>query len=103
MRSRRLTVCVALLAVIGALLVVPGTGDPQTRPLPPGHPPTGDSGAHPSIPAPPPGSGADGQGLHWKSPAGWTEEAPSSSMRRAQYRISGDRKSTRLNSSHVEI
>jgi hypothetical protein len=29
------------------------------------------------------------QGLTWKLPAGWTEEAPSSSMRRAQYRIPG--------------
>lgn len=78
-----------LLVMLAALLGGPPSGDAQTRPLPPGHPPTGDAGTHPSIPAPPPGSGADGQGLHWKLPAGWTEEAPSSSMRRAQYRIPG--------------
>jgi hypothetical protein len=85
----RVALSVVLLVMLAALLGGPPSGDAQTRPLPPGHPPTGDSGAHPSIPAPPPGSGADGQGLHWKSPAGWTEEAPSSSMRRAQYRIPG--------------
>jgi hypothetical protein len=85
----RVAVSGVLLVMLAALLGGPPSGDAQTRPLPPGHPPTGDSGAHPSIPAPPPGSGADGQGLHWKAPAGWTEEAPSSSMRRAQYRIPG--------------
>jgi len=89
MRSYR----VALIAlVLAALAVVPGgagTGGAQTRPLPPGHPPTGESGGSPSIPGPPPGSGAQGQGLTWKTPAGWTEEAPASSMRRAQYRIQG--------------
>jgi hypothetical protein len=89
MRSCRLTVSIVVLAVIAALLGGPGTGDAQTRPLPPGHPPTGESGGQPSIPEPPPGSGAAGQALHWKSPAGWAEEAPSSSMRRAQYRIPG--------------
>lgn len=89
MRSRRVTVSAVLLAVIGALLGGPGTGDPQTRPLPPGHPPAGISGGQPAVPGPPGGSGANGQGLQWKSPAGWTEEAPSSSMRRTQYRIPG--------------
>jgi hypothetical protein len=85
----RVAVSGVLLVMLAALLSGPPSGDAQTRPLPPGHPPTGDSGAHPSIPVPPPGSGTDGQGLHWKAPAGWTEEAPSSSMRRAQYRIPG--------------
>ena len=89
MRRRRVAVSGVLLVMLAALLGGPPSGDAQTRPLPPGHPPTGDSGAHPSIPVPPPGSGTDGQGLHWKAPAGWTEEAPSSSMRRAQYRIPG--------------
>lgn len=42
-----------------------------------------------SVPAPPPGSGAGGQGLTWTAPEGWTAETPSSSMRRAQYRIAG--------------
>ena len=78
-----------LLTVTMVLLGGTGTGDAQTRPLPPGHPPTGASGAQPAIPGPPPGSGAERQALTWKLPAGWTEEAPSSSMRRAQYRIPG--------------
>ena len=78
-----------LLTVMMVLLGGTGTGDAQTRPLPPGHPPTGTPGAQPLTPGPPPGSGADRQALTWKSPAGWTAEAPSSSMRRAQYRIPG--------------
>jgi len=89
MRRGRVTVAGVLLAAMVALLGGPGTGDAQTRPLPPGHPPTGESGAQPAIPGPHQGSGANGQALHWKSPAGWTEEAPSSSMRRTQYRIPG--------------
>ena len=89
MRRFLVTMSAALLTVMMVLLGGRGTGDAQTRPLPPGHPPTGESGAHPAVPAPPPGSGAERQGLTWKVPGGWTEEAPSSSMRRAQYRIPG--------------
>jgi hypothetical protein len=87
MRSDRITVFVALLAVMVALLGGSRSGDAQTRPLPPGHPPTGDSGGQRAVPRPPRGSGVNG--LTWKSPAGWTEETPSSSMRRAQYRLPG--------------
>ncbi len=89
MRSCRATLFAVVLAVIVVLLSGPGTGDAQTRPLPPGHPPTGESGGQPAVPGPPPGSGAERQALTWKLPAGWTEEAPSSFMRRAQYRIPG--------------
>lgn len=89
MRDCRATMSAVLLTVMMGLAGGPGTGDAQTRPLPPGHPPTGESGAQPAIPGPPPGSGAERQALTWKLPVGWTEEAPSSSMRRAQYRIPG--------------
>ena len=89
MRSHCTAMFAVLLAVMVVLLGGSGTAGGQTRPLPPGHPPTGASGAQPAIPGPPPGSGADREALSWKLPAGWTEEAPSSSMRRAQYRIPG--------------
>lgn len=89
MLGTRTTAFALLLAVTAALLGGAATGDAQTRPLPPSHPPTGGSGAPPSVPAPAPGSGAAMQALTWTPPAGWTEETPSSSMRRAQYRIPG--------------
>jgi hypothetical protein len=84
-----ITVLGVLLAAVAVLLGGSATGDAQTRPLPPGHPPTGESPAPPSVPAPAPGSGTARQALTWTLPSGWTEEAPSSSMRRAQYRIPG--------------
>lgn len=89
MLSHLVTVIAVLVALLVVLPDVDGTGAAQTRPLPPGHPPTGEPGGSPSIPGPPAGSGAHSQGLTWKTPAGWTEETPTSSMRRAQYRIPG--------------
>jgi hypothetical protein len=90
MRSQIVAVITVLLALLAVLPGGAGTGVAQTRPLPPGHPPTGEeSGGSPSIPGPPAGSGVHRQGLTWKVPAGWTEEKPTSSMRRAQYRIQG--------------
>jgi hypothetical protein len=89
MRSHIVAVIAVLLALLSVWLGGAGTGAAQTRPLPPGHPPTGESGGPPSIPGPPAGSGAHSQGLTWKVPTGWTEEKPTSSMRRAQYRIQG--------------
>jgi hypothetical protein len=38
----------------------------------------------------PPGVGSGDTALTWTSPEGWTAEAPSSNMRRAQYRVPGD-------------
>lgn len=52
--------------------------------LPPGHPPLTGPGA---IAPPPPGSGTGAAGLTWSVPAGWKEEAPTSPMRRAQFRV----------------
>jgi hypothetical protein len=60
-------------------------GHPQTAPLPPGHPPLGGPKAPPPVPGHPSGS----EELTWTAPPGWVTETPSSSMRRAQYRIPG--------------
>lgn len=81
---RELAVLLAL--VLSCALVV--AGQAQTRPLPPGHPPLGGEPA-PSIPGPSPGSGTGSHALTWTMPSGWTREAPSSPMRRAQYRLPG--------------
>jgi len=89
MLGTRITAVGVLLAVMAVLLGGSATGNAQTRPLPPGHPPAGGAPAPPSVPAPPPGSGTARQALTWALPSGWTEETPSSSMRRAQYRIPG--------------
>jgi len=87
-----------LVGACAAVLVVVATVAAQTAPpAPPGHPPGGAMppghppvrGAPPSIPPPPAGSGSGGQALTWAAPAGWIAEAPSSSMRRAQYRLDG--------------
>ena len=43
----------------------------------------------PGVPAPAPGSGTGPTSLTWAAPKGWAAEQPSSSMRRAQYRIPG--------------
>lgn len=76
----------------GMILACGGVSDEQAKSkdsvnqaseLPPGHPSTS-----PQVPA-----GASKAGLTWDKPEGWVEETPSSSMRRAQYRVpaeSGD-------------
>lgn len=66
----------------------PVTSHDSPQALPEGHSPIGDA-AQPSIPPPPPGSGTGTSGLQWDVPQGWIEEKPSSSMRRAQYRVPG--------------
>lgn len=60
-----------------------------TGELPPGHPPV--EGAPSSGIAPVPAqSGTGTEGLTWSAPEAWIEETPSSSMRRAQYRVPGE-------------
>jgi hypothetical protein len=77
-----------LLMMLGAgLAAAQERGPGQTTPLPPGHPPIGGSGAGSLMP--PPTAGGGEQQLVWTTPKGWTSEAPSSPMRRAQYRIAG--------------
>lgn len=41
------------------------------------------------VPPVPPGAGTGTTGLTWTVPLGWKAETPSSSMRRAQYRVPG--------------
>ncbi len=55
--------------------------------LPEGHPPL--EGGQGTLPPPPAGAGSGDGALVWDVPEAWTVETPSSSMRRAQYRISG--------------
>ena len=58
--------------------------------LPAGHPPLAAAPSADSLIAPPPpGSGTGETGLAWTTPEGWVAETPSSSMRRAQYRVPG--------------
>ena len=59
----------------------------QSRPLPPGHPPTERGNAPPVAPSP--GSGIGSASLTWKAPSSWIAETPKTAMRRAQYRIQG--------------
>ncbi len=86
LRTRLITVLATLALVSGGWL---GPVRPAAQGLPPGHPPTGGSTAQPGVPGPPAGSGTGAQGLRWTDPPGWSREAPSSAMRRAQYRLRG--------------
>jgi hypothetical protein len=58
---------------------------PETAALPEGHPPIADG----QVAAPDLMSGRGASGIVWKTPRGWVEETPSSSMRRGQYRVPG--------------
>jgi hypothetical protein len=75
------------LVVLIAFAVFAHDAVGQSRPLPPGHPPTDRGNAPP--PAPPPGSGTGRMGLTWTAPSSWIAETPKTAMRRAQYRIDG--------------
>ena len=68
----------------------PGAAPPidGSTELPPDHPPL-DGGAPGELLPPPPGAGTGAAGLTWTVPSGWTEEQPSSSVRRAQYNVRG--------------
>lgn len=57
--------------------------------LPADHPTISAPDSSSTVVPPAPGSGQGSQGLTWTQPAGWQAETPSSSMRRAQYRIPG--------------
>jgi hypothetical protein len=90
MPSKHILVSTVLATLIGVVVVsAPAPSSGQGKPLPPGHPPLGGPGSSGQVPAPPPGSGTQGQALNWTPPHGWTVETPSSAMRRAQYRIPG--------------
>jgi len=66
-----------------------GGGATQPSDLPSGHPPLGES-PHGDVVPPAEGSGTGSAALTWTVPEGWTVETPSSSMRKAQYRVPGE-------------
>ena len=94
MRSLAITLLtVALAALTGASGDLPvsvarpaGPAVAVAQALPPGHPVTNAADAVPPVP---PGAGTGTTGLTWTVPPGWKAETPSSSMRRAQYRVPG--------------
>jgi hypothetical protein len=88
----------ALLPVLALLAAGCGGEKKETQPLPPpislgppqGHAPRGSAmpTGHPPVDAPAPSPHAAPQApSRFKAPEGWQSEAPSSSMRIAQYRI----------------
>jgi hypothetical protein len=60
----------------------------STDALPTGHPPITPS-AMSSLPVVPEGAGTGDSALAWVAPSSWISEKPSSSMRRAQYKVPG--------------
>lgn len=86
--SHSVALFVSFLGVVSLLGGSP-IAEAQSRSLPPGHPPLGQPGGSLSIPKPPGGSEIADQELVWTMPRGWTQEVPSSPVRRAQYRIPG--------------
>lgn len=88
-RSQR--VALALFFALGLAAAAAAQDEKKPQELPPGHPavttPPASTGGLPPVPE---GSGTGEQGLTWEVPKSWTAETPSSSMRRAQYRVSGE-------------
>ena len=83
--TRRLVVALSLAALLACRREAPRAAASPGPALPPGHPPI-DSGA----PRPPVADSPRGAApLGWTAPPGWTEEKPTSDMRRAQYRVPG--------------
>ena len=72
----------------GARLVQPPVSA-EGQALPPGHPPVSGAGAAGTLPAVPSDAGTGAKGLAWTTPKGWTSVPPSSSMRKAQYKVPG--------------
>jgi len=90
MNRSRLAGLAALLALTLSLNAAAQDQKPP-QDLPPGHPPTSKPAtAADALPPVPAGSGTGETGLSWDVPAAWTAETPSSSMRRAQYRVTGE-------------
>ncbi len=83
--TRRLAVAVAVAALLACRREAPQAVASPGPSLPPGHPPIDSAAARPPV-ADPRGGGAP---LTWTVPTGWTEQTPTSSMRRAQYRVAG--------------
>jgi hypothetical protein len=72
---------------------MPPAASPSQAVLPPDHPVIPPNHPDPTqgvVPPPQAGSGVGDQAITWQAPEDWVEEPPSTSMRRAQWRIPGD-------------
>lgn len=67
---------------------LPGQEPTAGQDLPPGHPPMAGQGME--LPPVDPALGTGASGLAWEAPDSWQAVTPSSSMRRAQYRVPGE-------------
>ena len=67
---------------------IPGQEPAGGGELPAGHPPLEDTPM--ALPPVDPAQGTGEQGLAWDAPESWVPVPPSSSMRRAQYRVPGE-------------
>ncbi len=79
--SRQIALTLAGAAL--ALLLAGCSKKEEPAPHPAGMPALEPGSAHSTAPASPPGGGA----LQWTAPPEWVQEAPASSMRKAQYRL----------------
>lgn len=91
-----LSLILSLLCLVGGLACAPSpetsTTDEsvaETAPQATASTPSSSSPAAGIVPPVPAGAGTGASGLAWDVPAEWTEETPSSPMRRAQYRVPG--------------
>lgn len=66
----------------------PAGGDSASQALPRGHPPIGAPGAE-ALPGGPPAAVSSERAIVWVAPTGWVSQPPSSTMRLAQYKVSG--------------
>jgi hypothetical protein len=92
----RKSAVIHIVLVAGLFLACGGTPENEAEPspakeqsakMPSDHPPTGQGAAVPSLLG---GSGTVSTSLAWDTPEAWIEETPSSGMRRAQYRVTGE-------------
>ena len=81
----RLAVVVSLAALVACRGEAPKAAASPGPELPPGHPPIYSAAARPPGADSPRGAAP----LTWTAPHAWTEEKPTSDMRRAQYRVPG--------------
>ena len=80
-RTQQLAIVMVTVALVACRREAPRSAAVSPE-LPPGHPPIGTAALSPA-------GEPDSAGLAWTSPPGWIVEKPSSSMRRAQYRVPG--------------
>ena len=84
-----LALCVLLGSACRAEQTTSDGGAPPPPAPPSAAPAAPPSAAQSAIEPPPPGAGTGATALTWTAPAGWVSEIPSTSMRKAQYRVPG--------------